>query len=102
MVSSRRIILGQIMRIEKKIQKINKSYNFKKINENIKILESKRGSRSIQVNSPENYDSTIELRRNSERAQEIAENYKDQRRKYMDRLESLEVERARLKKELFR
>jgi hypothetical protein len=90
------------MRIEKKIQEINKSISFKKINENIEILESKRGSRSIQVNSPENFDNTIELRRNSERAQEIADNYRDQRRKYMERLESLEVERARLKKELFR
>jgi hypothetical protein len=88
------------MEIEKEIQKIKKSKDFKKINENISILESNSGSRSIQVDSPEN-DEKILLRRNTDEAKEVTRDYQGKRQIFIDRLEELERERLKLKRELF-
>ena len=100
MVSSRRSSLSRIMEIEREIQEIKKSTDFKKINENINILESNSGSRSIKVDSPVNNEKVV-LRRNTDEAKEITENYRDKRRVFIDKLEKLESERTRLKKDLF-
>jgi hypothetical protein len=88
------------MEIEKEIQKIKKSQDFKKINENISILESNSGSRSIRVDSPEN-DEKIMLRRNTDEAKEVSRDYQDKRKIFIDKLEELERERTMLKRELF-
>jgi hypothetical protein len=88
------------MEIEKEIQKIKKSKDFKKINENISILESNSGSRSIRVDSPDN-DEKILLRRNSDEAKEVTRDYQDKRQIFIDKLEKLERERTMLKRELF-
>jgi len=100
MVSSRRSSLSRIMEIEKEIQKIKKSKDFKKINENISILESNSGSRSIRVDSPDN-DEKILLRRNTDEAKEVTRDYQDKRQIFIDKLEKLERERTMLKRELF-
>ena len=101
MAFSRRTALTKIMKIEKEIHDIMNSNDFNKINENIKLLESRIGSRSIQVVSPED-DKLLNLRRNSNRAMEINENSHLQRENYLRKLEALENEKTRLKKELFR
>jgi len=88
------------MEIEKEIQKIKKSKDFKKINENISILESNSGSRSIRVDSPDN-DEKILLRRNTDEAKEVTRDYQDKRQIFIDKLEKLERERTMLKRELF-
>jgi hypothetical protein len=88
------------MEIEREIQEIKKSTDFKKINENINILESNSGSRSIKVDSPVNNEKVV-LRRNTDEAKEITKNYRDKRRVFIDKLEKLESERTRLKKDLF-
>jgi hypothetical protein len=88
------------MEIEKEIQEIKKSQDFKKINENIQILESNSGSRSIRVESPGS-DEKIMLRRNTDEAKEITRSYQDMRKAYIDKLRELEHEKTRLKRELF-
>ena len=100
MVSSRRSSLSRIMEIEREIQEIKKSTDFKNINENIQILESNSGSRSIRIDSPESNEKIV-LRRNTDEAKEITQDYRDKRRVFIDKLEKLEKERSMLKKDLF-
>ncbi|MBD3204758.1 hypothetical protein GF319_00270 [Candidatus Bathyarchaeota archaeon] len=92
--------MSRIMEIEREIQEIKKSQDFKKINENIQILESNSGSRSIRVDSPENNEEIL-LRRNTDEAKEITQSYQDLRKTYIDKLKELENEKTRLKRELF-
>ncbi len=100
MVSSRRSSLSRIMEIEKEIQKIKKSKDFKKINENISILESNSGSRSIRVDSPDDNEKIL-LRKNTDEAKKVTRDYQDKRQIFIDKLEELERERTMLKRELF-
>jgi hypothetical protein len=88
------------MEIEREIQKIKRSKDFKNINENIDILESNTGSRRIRVDSPESNEKIL-LRRNTDEAKEITRSYQDRRRVYIEKLEKLENERTMLKRGLF-
>jgi hypothetical protein len=90
------------MKIEQALQSIDSNRKFRKMRNNLNILESKAfGSRYIRIGSPENLEKMIELRRYSEEMYEVIHRYKEGLEKYENRIEKLNQEKTLLQKELF-
>jgi hypothetical protein len=90
------------MKIEQALQSIDSNLKFRKMRNNLNILESKAfGSRYIRIGSPENLEKMIELRRYSEEMYEVIHRYKEGLEKYENRIEKLNQEKTLLQKELF-
>ena len=65
------------------LHSIGSNVKFRKMRNNLKILESKAfGSRYIRIGSPENLDRMIELRRYSKEMYDLIQGYKDGLEKY--------------------
>jgi hypothetical protein len=90
------------MRIEQILHSIDSNVKFRKMRNNLNILESKAfGSRYIRIGNPENLDRMIELRRSSKEMDGAIQGYKKGLEKYENRIEKLNVEKKQLQKELF-
>jgi hypothetical protein len=90
------------MRIEQILHSIDSNKKFRKMRNNLNILESKTfGSRHIRIGSPENLDRMIELRRHSVEMADVIQGYKEGMEKYVNRIEKLNLEKNQLQKELF-
>ena len=90
------------MKIEQILQSIESNLKFRKMRNNLNILESNRfGSRYIRIGSPENLERMIELRRYSKEMYDLIHRYKNGLEKYENRIEKLNREKKQLKKELF-
>jgi hemerythrin superfamily protein len=103
MVPTRRTSLNRIMQIEQEIKNIKTNTQYQQILNNIKIMDTlSRGSRNIDVASPDDMDKTITVRRRSQEARDIAETYTQNLQKYSNRLQKLRDEKAVLQKQLFK
>lgn len=103
MTSSRRTNLNRIMQIEQEIKKIRTDTRYRQILNNINIMNHlTRGSRNIDVASPDNMDRTITVRRRSQEAKDVVKSYKLNLQKFSSRLQTLTNEKATLEKQLFR
>ena len=90
------------MRIELILQSIESNLKFRKMRNNLNILESKAfGSRYIRIGSPKNLERMIELRRYSEEMDDVIQGYKEGLEVYENRIEKLNREKTMLQKELF-
>jgi hypothetical protein len=90
------------MRIEQILKSIDSNVKYRKMRNNLNILENNRfGSRYIRIGSPENLERMIELRRYSEEWDDLIQGYKNGLEKYEDRLEKLNLEKKQLQKDLF-
>jgi hypothetical protein len=99
---ARRSKLNRIMRIEQMLHNIDSNVKYRKMRNNLNILESKAfGSRYIRIGSPENLDRMIELRRYSKEMYDLIHRYKNGLKKYENRIEKLNLEKKQLQKELF-
>ena len=102
MSTTRRSKLTRIMKIDQTRHSIESNIKYRKMRNNLKILESNVfGSRYIRIGSPENLERMIELRRYSEEMDDVIQGYKDGLEKYEDRLEQLNLEKKQLQNELF-
>ena len=99
---NRRSKLNRIIRIEQMLHSIGSNVKFRKMRNNLKILESKAfGSRYIRIGSPENLDRMIEIRRYSKEMDDTILGYKKGMKIYERRIEKLNKEKKILQKELF-
>jgi hypothetical protein len=90
------------MKIELILQSIESNIKFRKMRNNLNILESKAfGSRYIRIGSPENLERMIELRRYSEEMHDVIQGYKEGLEVYENKIEILNREKRLLRKELF-
>ncbi|MBN1682892.1 hypothetical protein JW865_04995 [Candidatus Bathyarchaeota archaeon] len=102
MDSERRGLLLKLLDIEKAINDIELSTNFRKLKKNLKNLESfGGGSRKVRIDSPDNMEETIEFKSNSADMKITIEKYKENLDKYVKRLNLLYEEKSNLKKQLF-
>jgi hypothetical protein len=102
MVSERRVLLLQLLDIEKSISDIELNTTFRKMKRNLKNLESfSGGSRKVRIDSPEDMDETIEFRSNSDDMRITISKYKENLEKYINKLDNLYREKSDLKKQLF-
>jgi hypothetical protein len=92
----------RIMEIDQNLHIIESNVMFRKMRNNLNILETKTfGSRYIKIGSPENLEKMIELRRYSKEMDEVILGYKKGLEKYEDRIGKLHSEKKQLQNELF-
>jgi len=102
MGSSRKSTLIKIMEIDDEIKRIKSDPTYRRVRRNLRILkESRTGGRLIRVRSPDDLESFIMVRRNSDEMKEVISKYEDMVEKYDKRVRSLAREKAELEKDLF-
>ena len=102
MASSRKSTLIKIMEIDDKINRIKSDSTYRRVRRNLRILkEARTGGRLIRVRSPDDIDSFIEVRKNSEEMKQVLSKYEDMVDDYTKRVRNLAKEKAELEKILF-
>ena len=102
MVSSRKSTLIKIMEIDDEIKRIKSDSTYRRVRRNLRILkESRTGGRLIRVRSPDDIESFIMVRRNSDEMKEVLSKYEDMVEGYDNRVRALAREKAELEKDLF-
>ena len=102
MASSRKSTLIKIMEIDDEIKRIRSDSTYRRVRRNLRILkESRTGGRLIRVRSPDDIDSFIMVRKNSEEMKNVISKYEDMIKKYDNRVRNLAREKAKLEKNLF-
>ena len=99
--SQRNNYLLRVLEIESKIKDIEHGEEYLRVKREIKVLENARtSSGKIIVSSPEDVSKLIELRKNSVDVKEYLNTYRGKMRSISDRIDSLNIEKSNLKKEL--
>jgi hypothetical protein len=89
------------MEIDDEIKKIKSDSTYRRVRRNLRILREKAGGRLIRVRSPENIDSFIMVRKNSEEMKKVLSKYEVMVEKYNKQVRNLTKEKAELEKNLF-
>ncbi len=72
------------------------------IKHNIFSIESRRfGSQTVSVASPDDPETTLEIKNNSQEMKETLSRYKEMRTEFDDQLDGLVVRKASLQRQLF-
>jgi len=96
--SERRATLLRILEIETNIKNIEHSKDYLIAKRDLKALENARSSGGrIVVSSPEDLNSTVEIRRNSVEVGECIARYKERMKGDSELINSLGLEKMRLK-----
>ena len=91
------------MRIEDQINTLRRDYTYLKIKSNLGYLETKRlGKGTVSVVSPDNVDSSLQLKNNSELMRETIARYREILDDFDVKMDDLHSEKARLQEQLFR
>lgn len=101
MASARSSALREIMKIEKEINDMITSSRYRKMEENISILNNQSGSALIIVEPPGNEGRAERIRKNSKEANEYLLEYMEMRTGYNLKLTSLNKRKKKLREELF-
>ena len=90
------------MEIDDKINRIKSDSTYRRVRRNLRIFkEARTGGRLIRVRSPDDIDSFIEVRKNSEEMKQVLSKYEDMVDDYTKRVRNLAKEKAELEKILF-
>jgi len=89
------------MEIDDEIKKIKSDSTYRRVRRNLRILRERAGGRLIRVRSPENIDSFIMVRKNSEEMKKVLSKYEVMVEKYNKQVRNLAKEKAELEKNLF-
>ncbi len=92
----------EILKIEDDIKTMKKNPRFVKIKRNIDSLEMRRfGVRIVSVAAPDNMETTLELRNNSQEMKDTISRYREMRIEFDDQLDELRGRKERLQRQLF-
>ncbi len=98
----RKSLLREILRIEGEIKMKRRDPRYVWIKHNIFSLESRRfGSHTVSIASPDDPETTLEMRNNSQEMRDTLSRYKEMRTEFTDQLDDLVVRKAKLQKQLF-
>ena len=99
--SERRATLLRILEIEKSIKDIEHSKEYLTMKRGLKTLENARsGGGVVIVNSPDDLDSTVEMRKNSADVEKCISKYKAKMQNNAEKINKLTLEKASLRREL--
>jgi hypothetical protein len=99
--SERRANLLRILEIETNIKDIEHSKDYLISRRDLKALEHfGSGGGRITISSPEDLDRTVEVRKNSPELGEYIARYKERMRGDKERIDSLNIEKTKLRAEL--
>ena len=99
--ATRRSVLMRIMAIETQLKNLVHDNKYYRIQENLRMLRDKSFFGDVRVNDPHNFDSLINLRRNSAESKEYTEVYEKMSLEYEDLIDKLSIEKKQLQVELF-
>ena len=99
---TRRSVLTRIMEIETQLKDLILSDKYNRIKDNIRVLKDPSLLGDVRVNDPNNFDSMIEVRRNSVKSRQCLEIYEKMAHEYEERINNLNNEKKILQTELFR
>jgi hypothetical protein len=101
-MSKNKSSLEKIIEIDKKIGKIKRDTNYRKIKKSIKLLEEFHiANKFITIPSPQNIEKEIRIRRRSRDFDEIKKMYRTELGKYEEEIFTLLEERAALENQIF-
>jgi vacuolar-type H+-ATPase subunit E/Vma4 len=101
--SERRATLLRILEIEEKIKDIEHSKEYLTMKRGLKVLENARsGGGVVVVSSPDDLDRNVEMRKNSADVEECIVKYKTKMQDNAERIDSLNLEKSKLKNELLK
>ena len=99
--TTRRSALLRIMEIETQLKNLVLDNKYYRIKDNLRMLREKSFFGDVRVNDPHNFDSMINLRRNSADSRECIEVYEKMSLEYEDLIDKLSIEKKQLQVELF-
>jgi len=98
----RKSVLREILKIEGEIKTMRRNPKYVRIKHHIFSLESRRfGSHTVSVASPDDPETVLEMRNNSQEMRDTLSRYKEMRTEFDDQLDGLVVRKARLQRQLF-
>jgi vacuolar-type H+-ATPase subunit E/Vma4 len=99
--SERRATLLRILEIEENIKDIEHSKEYLTMKRGLKVLENARsGGGIVIVSSPDDLNRTVEMRKNSVDVESYIVKYRAKMQGDAERIDSLNLEKSRLKREL--
>ena len=101
--SERRATLLRILEIEENIKDIEHSKEYLTMKRGLKVLENARsGGGVVVVSSPDDLERNVEMRKNSTDVEECIVKYKAKMHDNAERIDSLNLEKSKLKNELLK
>ncbi len=98
----RKSLLREILKIDGKIKMKRRDPRYVWIKHNIFSLEGRRfGSHTVSIASPDDPDTILEMRNNSQEMKDILTRYKDMRTEFDEQVDVLVVQKAKLQRQLF-
>jgi hypothetical protein len=103
MSSQRKSTLKRIIQIENEIKLIRNNKRYSDLRKNLNLLENDHsGGMVIRVGSPDNLDEMLVVRKNSDLIKNVISQYKTKIDEYTLKIHTLNKEKFKLKKQLFR
>ncbi len=98
----RKLVLRKILKIEGEIKKMRRNPRYVRIKHSIFSIESRRfGANTVSIIAPDDPETTLELRNNSQEMKDTLSRYKELRTEFTDQLDDLVVRNASLQRQLF-
>jgi len=98
----RKSVLREILKIEGEIKTMQRNPRYVRIKHSIFSIESRRfGANTVSIIAPDNPETTLELRNNSQEMRDTLSRYKEMRTEFTDQLDDLVVHKASLQRQLF-
>ncbi len=98
----RKSLLREILRIEGEIKIKRRDPKYVWIKHNIFSLETRRfGSHTVSIASPDDPETTLEMRNNSQEMRDTLSRYKEMRTEFDDQVDEMVVRRTKLQRQLF-
>jgi hypothetical protein len=98
---SRTSILKDILKIENEIKKIQHNSQFRILSRNLRQLKSHYNRGYISVPSPDNFETTIKVRKDSQEMMELVTKYQEKYDEFSERLFELQEMRKILRNKIF-
>jgi len=98
----RKSVLRKILKIEGEIKTMRRNPRYVRIKHSIFSIESRRfGSNTVSIIAPDDPETTLELRNNSQEMKDTLSRYKEMRTEFDDKVGVLVVRKAGLQRQLF-
>jgi len=98
----RKSLLREILKIEGEMKKKRRDPRYVWIKHNIFSLETRRfGSQTVSIASPDDPDTMLEMRNNSQEMRDTLSRYKEMQTEFTDELDEMVVRKTKLQKQLF-
>ena len=99
----RKLLLREILKIEGEIKMKRRDPTYVWVKHNIFVLEGRRfGAHTISIASPDDPDTMLEMRNNSQEMKDVLSSYKEMRAEFEKQVDVLVAKKVKIHKQLFK